>query len=613
MVERTFVIEPRYLPYAEGTSYHQFQLDMLSVAEQAEDCLIVEAPTGAGKTHVLCELSKRARGQFAPRLLITSPTNALASQICNDLRRTVRELRVRRWAADEFSSNRFERNLELITQAQTEEVIVSNPDLLHLFVQNFYAWRLGPNARIRSRTFDDAMARFGVHVFDEYHVYDERMMASVVSYMIKAKALPVCAHHRYVFLSATPNRYLPEILEEFSFTYRIVREAETSVPPKHGRAIKKKMDVTVTIGDVSEILSLLPSPSSSAPRSLVVFDSFARHEQTLQALLNSGYDLSPTGNIVAMTGRDTKSINGQKPWDEAAIIMATSKADLGLNIDNLELLIMEPGWFDTQFHQRFGRAGRSKESRVVIVLPRENEKVYEKLLNMNVTNDLSGLNQIMSKVTTTRPFSNKGVARYVGYQMASTEYLMNKPGMSDRLREITLPQSASHARQNLRKAIDLVKDFEDDLHPHLQNLIDRIVKSFCLLRGQSLEVECVYPRGARELSTKDNLCYILSRTYFEERQHNSHKTYVITGFRDELADVCISYPGVPNSILVPVPRGTISRKTWESYTSRLIEDLTKKTKYGQTTPSLDALRLVLQTLDPDTVAPLEVTADDMFV
>ncbi len=608
MASREFVLEPKYLPYAPGSTEHAFQQEIANVRDLREDCLIVTAPTGAGKTHALANLSKSSMGIFAPRLLIISPTNALSSQISHDLKIANSGLKIGRWAAEEFDTYGVLRGLEMINQSQVQETIISNPDLLHLFVQNFYSWRYGNNSKQTHRTFEDAMYRFGVHVFDEYHSYDERMLASVISYMLKARALPACKHH-YVFLSATPNPGLLAILSGFGFTFKSLEEKESIAPMENSRLIKNRLEVEVTTGSVKDHLGMLPRPGQNAPRTLIVFDTFASQHLTLNEVLEIGYSLDSNGGVVSMTGRETKSDQGQAEWEHAAIIMATKKADLGLNIDTLQLLIMEPGWYISDFHQRFGRAGRSAPGKVIIVLPEE----AKGLLPMDLPSGQPGLDALMAKVTTVRPFSNDRVMMYVGYQLAATEYFTTKAGLKEVLYEIPLPPKAAAARAILRRGKMLPEEFDSHFRPNAEKLVHKLMVSFSLLRGQSLEVNCAYQRPKGELRTKESLLYILSRTDHIKEKRNGASLYLIKGFREKPNDIIVDYPGLTNPIAVAVPGGKLTREVFMRYVDALIEDLEVKTIEGEAGPGLRAYGDVLRTIAPDQLAPLEVQIDDGFL
>ncbi len=598
------MILPRYVPYVPGTEKHRFQIEMECIRKKAKRVLIVTAPTGAGKTYAISALTKNARGPFSGKVLITAPTNALATQICRDLLDMPDPPYVTTWAASEFESNGPRRIIEMINQAQTNDVIVSNPDLIHLLTTNFYA---RTNVPQKHRTFEDVLARLEIHVFDEYHAYDERMMASVIAYMLKARQMPACRHHRYIFMSATPRAELPSILSRFGFEYEVIEEGETECNETGSRQVKGALVVEFTDSPVEEILdSELPSPGQGFPRTLVVFDSFVGQERALWHLISRGYRRDADGDIVAMTGRDTKSEEGQEEWSRAPIIMATSKADLGLNIDGLDKLIMEPGWATSQFWQRFGRAGRGRDANVIISIP----PGLGQLLSGPMNDGIKGIDDIITHITKRQDFSDNRVQDYVGFYLAATEHLTRKAGLLDTIREISLPSRAAQARGLMRKIQFMPEnEYSGSREARARALTERVIRSVCWLRGQALEVDCTYSRPDRPMTLKENILFILSQT---ENQYRDG-IYVVTGFKDKPIDAMVSYKGLASNVSITVPHGKPNWTTWSKFVDKLVNSMKTLTNDGEAGEWLKAFEEVLRRLTPDTLPPLEVAADDQFI
>jgi len=606
MVSRRFVLGSKYLEYLPGTTVHLFQKEIAEVQYAKENCLIVEAPTGAGKTRALSNLAMECSSPLSSVLLIVSPTNALATQTARDISKQTEGLTVTTWSSRNLREKGIGRNDELLNATMTSNVILSNPDILHLFTQNYYSSRNG--RRQRNQTFEQGMSRLGTHVFDEYHSYDERMLASVFTYMIKARALSQCSHHRYVFLSATPNPSLEGLLTEFGISFRKIVQSGSKENNGNSREYRYKLDVEIVTGKIEDFLDLLPSPSEKKPRTLVVFDSFVHQHMVLNKLLSSGYREFPEGNVVSLTGRDTKSKQGQMDWTEAAIIMATSKADLGLNIDDLEQLIMEPGWYTSQFYQRFGRAGRSRPTKVVIVVPPE----AEKLLSVTKGDDEGDLGLIMTALTRSNIFSSSRLKNYVGFYLAACEHNLNKPGINEFIKSIQLPNESNLSRLMLKKVESLERNYDPDDRKEIILLKNRLIESFSMLRGQSLEVGFIYKRGDKDLETEEDVCYILSRTSYE-RPSAPNQPYKILGFLEKPRNIQLSYPTLGNYIEITVPRGNLTRDVFSCYTQRLVSDLTNKSMSGIMSEELRALEWVLNHVEPDQIPPKQVISDEQFI
>jgi len=356
------VLPALYLPYKQAT-IHTFELDIIDFVNQAGkgDILILHAPTGAGKTHAVLKLTRNVEG-----VLLCVPTNALAAEVENTYKEEFSP-NVCRWNAESLlergAAPGIPRHEKMIDDARNKSLIVSNPDILHLFTQHEYVPR---NARLRMSGF--GMRNLDLVVFDEYHAYDERILASILLYITKTKSVKD-NRQKFIFMSATPDSSLTKALDAIGLSYRTGSEELTTTEPLDqsiGRMIKGEINVEVSS---ESILTSIPT-SSLSDRTLFIFSKFIDQQNAVRILLRSGLvEKDSLEGFVQITGRKTKSELGQDSWNHANILLATSKVDVGLNITNLDRIVMEPGWTEQQFWQRFGRAARGKNAAVKLHFP----------------------------------------------------------------------------------------------------------------------------------------------------------------------------------------------------------------------------------------------------
>jgi hypothetical protein len=115
------------------------------------------------------------------------------------------------------------------------------------------------------------------------------------------------------------------------------------------------------------------------------------------------------------------------------------------------------------------------------------------------------------------------------------------------------------------------------------------------------------------LQTKDNILFVLSRTEWVRSETQDGPLYTITGFLDEPRDVVVSFPGFPNPVCLKAHKGYVNSPTWHDYVGCLVDAMIKKSISGEKGDALSALEAVLNSIDQDMMAPLEVTIDDQFI
>jgi hypothetical protein len=244
----------------------------------------------------------------------------------------------------------------------------------------------------------------------------------------------------------------------------------------------------------------------------------------------------------------------------------------------------------------------------LIVVPSE----AEKLLSLQTGDDEGDLRSIMTALTKTNGFSIFRLKNYVGFYLAACEHNLIKPGISEVIRSISLPEESNLSRLMLRKMERLERDYDPDDRGKISMLKNRLIESFCMLRGQSMEVDCIYKRGDKDLETEEDICYVLSRTAYE-KPRSTEQPYRVTGFLDRPKDIQLSYPTLGSTIELVVPKGHLTKDVFSQYAKRLICDLTSKSMSGVRNKELEAMEWVLSRVEPDQIPPEQVILDDQFI
>ena len=205
-------------------SQHQAQTYKL-LKDRNLDVIFCTALTGDGKS--LSAYLAALRDNCCTMGLY--PTNELSrdqeSQIENyvaQLSLTQQKQRVCRLSSEQLTdyalASGVSRQSELLRQIQEREILLTNPDIYHLIMNNYYLRR----SDARDKVFSALIKNFELTVFDEFHIFGAPQIVSVVNSMLLTRA----THgegRKFLFLSATPSTQLREHLERVGLSYAIVK------------------------------------------------------------------------------------------------------------------------------------------------------------------------------------------------------------------------------------------------------------------------------------------------------------------------------------------------------------------------------------------------------
>ena len=481
----TIQINPQYVKQSDEKEMidgklrrlHEVQKRMKLDFEQLPEFTIITAPTGTGKSYAFPFPVLKSKA--APkgindiqqvRGLIVLPTNALISELANSFTKTYKErgIIVNQLTGPELNKynvrglNRWKKAIEI---ADESDILITNPDLINFAMHGGYHQYAWTNKTATTR-FSSFLDKFNYIIFDEYHLYDEAQIANVLTlvklrefFLQHSKPNKGTVHGiRFLFVSATPEIGLKNIFDEEEFDYTEV--VENIVTEKNNaRAIHGQIEVDFF--DCKDIKGLVHSKIPEikevlkTKKALIILDK-------LRDVQELAIELSPyfkDSIIYQSTGYVSKSENHSEKIRAANLIIATNKAEVGVNYD-VEFCIMETGKHFQNFIQRFGRVSRGDlPGKVIIAIDKYSK--YKRIFNKSNQYDYYDFLDLMRLQIQQRTFYTKNVPMYIGEYLWCIENNIRRfqdfsvwQYLKRRMSEEDTFHSKFYSRYRLMKSID---------------------------------------------------------------------------------------------------------------------------------------------------------------
>lgn len=411
---------------------HLVQKRMKEDFEKFPDFTIITAPTGTGKSYafpfpVLNSKNKSGFGGLrqGKRGLVVLPTNALIDELHENFTDTYKEeinigkltgKHITELQKDDLKKGTFHRFTKMLEIAQQNDLTITNPDIINYAMHGGYHHKhWGKTGR---KEFHDFLQVFDYIIFDEYHLYDESQIANILTLTFMRDIFLQENHKiKYLFVSATPEPGLKEILQDFNFEFEEIIEEIVETNNK-ARAIHGKLEVEIF--QTRKFAQLIESKFDeiekeikSKRKVLIIFDTIAELFN-FHKLIS---DRFPDFKIVKSTGYSSQDENQNQEIKTANIILATNKAEVGVNY-NVEYAIMQPGKFYRNFVQRFGRVARGDKQGKIVVAVKEN--VTFNKLNKTITEEgfaYYDFLEIAKKVFQSKKFYSESIPAFIGEYM----------------------------------------------------------------------------------------------------------------------------------------------------------------------------------------------------
>jgi len=405
---------------------HLVQKRMKEDFENFSDFTIITAPTGTGKSYAFPfpVLNSKNNNAFSglrngKRGLIVLPTNALIDELHENFTDTFKEIEIGKLTGkhlNELQKKGFDRWTEIIKISQQNDLIITNPDIINYAMHGGYHQKYwGKTGR---KEFHNFLQVFDYIIFDEYHLYDESQIANILTLTFMHDIFFGENHKiKYLFVSATPEPGLKEILQDFNF--EIEEIIEDVVENSHkARAIHGKLEVEIhQTGIFTQLIESkfeeIENEIIAKRKVLIIFDTIAE----LFKFSKSISDRFPNYNIVKSTAYAAQDEDQNELIKTANIILATNKAEVGVNYD-VEYSIMQPGKFYGNLVQRFGRVSRGDLSGKIVVAVKENV-TFNKLKKLITEKELNYYDflEVAKKAFQSKMFYSENIPAFIGEYM----------------------------------------------------------------------------------------------------------------------------------------------------------------------------------------------------
>jgi len=408
---------------------HEVQKRIKLDFKQLPEFTIITAPTGTGKSYAFPfpvlnakKAPKDIDDVTIVRGLIVLPTNALISELTASFKKTYKQLNIAELTGPELNKydvsghNRWKKALEIVEE---NDLVITNPDLINYAMHGGYhqwAW----NNNTGATRFTSFLDKFNYIIFDEYHLYDEAQIANILT-MVKLRKL-FLKHYdvvkgdingvRFLFVSATPEAGLKKIFEQEEFDYEEIIEEIVS-DANNARVIHGALEVVFAESKNVLVLIRANIPELQeiikTQKILLILDRLRDVQELAKELKPyfKGY------TIYESTGYVAKSENHNEKIKAAKLIIATNKAEVGVNYD-VEYCIMQPGKYFQNFVQRFGRVSRGDLTGKIIVSIADKFSRLKRKLKRKSQYDYYDFLDLMREQLQGREFYTKRVPMYIG-------------------------------------------------------------------------------------------------------------------------------------------------------------------------------------------------------
>jgi CRISPR-associated endonuclease/helicase Cas3 len=353
----------------EGWRLYQHQLDTYrALTEGDADIIFNTAMTGDGKS-LAGQLPVLIQEWKSP-LLAMYPTNELAHDQQGQLRGSKRQ-----WQADLHVAplnsaelddimalgDYTQRGDALIGVLRNHNVVLTNPDIFHLVMQQFYVQPKDAPDKI----IGPMVERFPQFTFDEFHIFSTPQVISVLNALLFIHEMAGSAYpHKFLFLSATPGDLMLKYLERSGLQVKEIagQYLHKESPPDEAkwRRILHDTMVHFEAGRVEAwveehledtLLPFFKHRTLHAKGAIIVNSVAAAHRllKRIQPVFEThGLSVAPN---TGLTSRQRRAISY-----EADLLIGTSTVDVGVDFQiNFLLFESRDGG---SFLQRLGRLGR---------------------------------------------------------------------------------------------------------------------------------------------------------------------------------------------------------------------------------------------------------------
>jgi CRISPR-associated helicase Cas3 len=613
-MEKNIKIPESYLEYSnesfDGRRLHKFQLEIRDVLKQDEDCLIVKAPTGAGKTYAFGLPTAEEKSYLRrPKTIILAPTNSLVQEIFENIEKEFDKISVEKWTGPSMKKWK-KKYMEIPDSLANSDIIVSNPDIISLIISSLYVRNSHLDRTDRLRQWTDLFRKGSLMIIDEFHSYSEQEIAKIMSFIILAKETGN-SHMKFILSSATPNNKIESLMKKLGITYRSVNSKPMSRIDNLHKFRPLKGPINIVFTDVNIIDSVFSEVPANG-KTLFLCDHKIDAEKIIEKLnsLNAK-------DIDERTSFENKN-KFRKKIENATYVVATNAAELGLNLD-VDISHIEPGLFLENFRQRFGRIARNGKSGILYVHTTSEKVSQIKEGLMDEDQLMIELENLFNKKEFYLEKTLNALSAYIFMVYKSTPNEFIKEFIIKSKHKGDLFDSFSIFDENIEKltGVNLRTSSNMKVLCWLKDWWIEYLRSFGYFRGMSRNVEVELPREDHK-RTEEDIAWIKRNTVYDREKSGLFlvRQYLDTPNRVKLTFKSPIYKD--NVVLEQVDLNDHSRlvKKWKEAFDDLFENRINEFVPSEILQKLQKyLGSVLKPMTQDLLKPIDVeeVENDLFL
>lgn len=583
----------------------------------ATDCLFIDAPTASGKTFAFILPSATSRQALRRhKTLIISPNNLLISQTYDDMNEIIdknnklNDLKIAKIYGREFSGLTLsERDKRIRESFSIMDIVISNPDVIALFLTGFYNIRRDDKTNwLKMRNTTDIFSEIDIIIFDEFHVYSEEELGKICAFIFLTKLIGRVP--KIIFTSATPSHKIKELLSILGITYSDLEVKPVNYEIPNSRRIRGTIELTVTSLPIKDSLSSAINTLKEADRRILfLFDHKIDAEISRSILLDMGLD---EGIIKDLSGFSNRAINKLPTTGAERCIIATNAAEQGLNLD-VSISHIEPGLYRENLVQRYGRIGRQGKPGEIIIHVNE---YMEKELPDEISDFSDFINKI-EKVLFVKDVYLSRIKRHFSAFMSLCTIRSSKNDFAIQIRQsifklkdrlITeIYSSILSFNDEVDKISKLNKPDPKDLKD-LNDWWNNFLLSIGYFRGETMSVSVGLKRGDNIMKTSEDIIWVKKWCNFDLINEDNGILYSINSFKSVPSTIELNYRVPSKRLIVNESEMRDRQRFSDSYLSKVKEfmfdafdgyefDLEK---------ALEPLSGVVKIIFPGMLKPIEV-------
>lgn len=476
-----------------------FQADFLDwlYDSESEPVVVLNAPTGAGKTATFNQLITESDGV----VMLIYPTNALIKNQKYELEQSL-DVNITHITSETLQKHGINRARELksyITDISTE-VVITNPDILQAVIQGAYVDPYGSLVEIYEHCNI---------VFDEFHYYDDLSASGILlqTYIsVKRSQQNNTDIGGVIFSSATPTNYY-KMLEELQIQYKLIQSQYTEQGDIFRHKTNVKTNPEYTYENIKQITKNIKKYVKNNNPTQLEIAVICNSVKTSNQLYNQIQKHQSLQNItIKDNGYDTNSKEKQN-FDNKNILITTSKAEVGLNYDIKQLYMDKPYNFES-FIQRFGRAGRKSPATV---------HVYG--MAKTTWNEKQKYKQFVENIKKSLPRKQSNKTKILKLMGLRATYALNvrsqpKQQLKQNLKNIPYydywyPLIKQHNNKQNKRYTPKEEKF-------VNAVTEQILSNLKTLRGNSIKAKLIYDKGSKKTKTEYNLLSVINQYNIEK-------------------------------------------------------------------------------------------------